>query len=68
MTSLAPRGLVEFVPRGDPRTDDLLALRDRDFAEYTPEAFEAALGKSAKIQRMAMASATGRLLYAFERP
>ncbi len=68
LTALAPCGLVEFVPRGDPRTDDLLALRDRDFAEYTPEAFETALGKSAKVQRVAMASATGRLLYAFERP
>ena len=68
LIALAPRGLIEFVPRGDPRTDDLLALRDRDFAEYTPEAFEAALGKCAKFQRTGMASATGRLLYAFERP
>lgn len=67
LAALAPRGLVEFVPRGDPRTDDLLALRDRDFADYTPAAFEAALGKHATFQRVPMASATGRLLYAFER-
>ncbi len=67
LTGLAPCGLVEFVPRGDSRVDDLLALRDREFPEYTPENFEQAMAKHAHLQPATEATTTGRRLYIFER-
>ena len=67
LVSLAPRGLVEFVPQGDPRVDDLLTLRGDRFADYTPEAWEAALEPYAAIRRVETVSESGRRLYTYER-
>ena len=67
LVSLAPRGLVEFVPQGDPRVDDLLTLRGDRFADYTPEAWEAALEPYAATRRVETVSASGRKLYTYER-
>ena len=68
LVSLAPRGLVEFAPRGDPRVDDLLALRDGRFADYAPEPFEAALRRHAEVRLARTLSPSGRRLYAWHRP
>ena len=67
LVSLAPRGLVEFVPQGDPRVDDLLTLRGDRFADYAPEAWEAALEPYAAIRHVETVSASGRRLYTYER-
>ena len=67
LVSLAPRGLVEFVPPGDRRVDDLLTLRGDRFADYTPEAWEAALEPYAAVRSAETVSASGRRLYAYER-
>ena len=67
LVSLAPRGLVEFVPQGDPRVDDLLTLRGDRFADYTPEAWEAALEPYAAVRRVETVSESGQRLYTFER-
>ncbi len=67
LVSLAPRGLVEFVPQGDPRVDDLLTLRGDRFADYTAEAWEAALKPFAEITGVQTVSASGRTLYAYRR-
>ncbi len=67
LVGLAPRGLVEFVPQGDPRVDDLLTLRGDRFADYTPEAWEAALEPYAAVRRAETVSASGRRLYTYER-
>ena len=40
---LAPRAIVEWVPRGDPMVDVLLASREDVFTDYTTDGFEAAL-------------------------
>ena len=67
LVSLAPRGLVEFVPQGDPRVDDLLTLRGDRFADYTEEAWEAALEPYAAVRRVETVSENGRRLYTYER-
>ena len=67
LVSLAPHGLVEFIPRGDPRVDDMLTLRGDRFADYTPEVWEAALEPHAAIRRVKTLSDSGRRLYTFER-
>ena len=39
---LAPQAIIEWVPRGDPMVDILLASREDVFTDYTSEGFEAA--------------------------
>jgi len=42
LVSIAPRAVVEFVPRGDPMVERMLADREDVFADYTPDGFRAA--------------------------
>jgi hypothetical protein len=43
LASLAPRALVEFVPRDDPMVVAMLANREDAFPDYTIDGFRAAL-------------------------
>jgi hypothetical protein len=63
----APRGLVEFVPKDDPTSRRMLALKGDIFPGYTADAFERHLAARARIVRSERVSATGRTLYVFER-
>jgi ribosomal protein L11 methylase PrmA len=65
MTSFAPHGVVEFVPREDPTVQRMLALRDDIFPDYHEAAFVAALEKRRRIVRHERISASGRVLYQF---
>ena len=67
LVRLAPRGVVEFVPKDDPTIQRMLALRDDVFDQYTPERFEALLVRGARIVRKDLVSSTGRTLYWFDR-
>ena len=67
IAGLAPRGVIEFVPKTDPMVQRLLALRADIFEEYAEEAFLAALGSHARVERTARVTETGRLLAWFDR-
>ncbi|MGH8568260.1 MAG: class I SAM-dependent methyltransferase, partial [Gammaproteobacteria bacterium] len=67
LVSLAPRGVIEFVHKGDPTVQRMLALREDIFHEYTEEHFVSAVGQRARIVRSAVVSTTGRTLYWFDR-
>jgi len=67
-TSLAPAGVIEFVPKEDPMAAALLALRPDIFPDYTREAFLAALGERADLTSVREITGTGRLLVAYRRP
>jgi len=67
LVSLAPRGVVEFVPKSDPMVQGLLALREDVFPEYGQAAFEQALAGRAEIVAQAGVSGGDRRLYHFER-
>jgi ribosomal protein L11 methylase PrmA len=49
LRACAPSGLVEFVPKNDRRVQQLLALRDDVFPEYSEAAFVEALSAEARI-------------------
>ncbi len=66
LTSLAPRGLIEFVPKQDPRVRQLLALREDIFPDYTRQAFEAALRRHARIRSAQPVASEGRTIYWYE--
>lgn len=67
ITSFAPTGVIEFVPKADQTVQRMLSLRDDIFPDYTEEVFEAALAKYARTERKKVISESGRTLYAFNR-
>ncbi len=66
LLSLAPRGIVEFVPKSDPMVQRLLVLREDIFADYELAFFAALLGARARIIRSQQISASGRTLFWYE--
>jgi ribosomal protein L11 methylase PrmA len=67
ITGLAPRGVIEFVPKGDPMVQRLLSLRADVFEDYTEPVFLSALQRQARVVRTKQVTETGRLLAWFER-
>lgn len=67
IVGMAPRGVVEFVPKTDTTVGVMLELRKDVFPFYTQAAFEAELGRLARIVRSDTITAEGRVLYWYER-
>jgi ribosomal protein L11 methylase PrmA len=67
LTGLAPRGVIEFVPKDDPTVQRMLALREDIFDGYCVEAFTAALGAQARIVRETSIADSGRRLFWYDR-
>lgn len=67
LTGLAPRGVIEFVPKDDPMVQQLLALRPDIFPDYREDAFLAHVRTAARVERTARVSGAGRLLVEFSR-
>jgi hypothetical protein len=59
--------IVEFVPKGDLRTQELLARRDDMFANYTREGFESAFKAQFWIRRAEVMQGSARVLFLMER-
>ena len=68
LVALAPRGVVEFVPKEDPMAQLLLALKPDIAPDYDRDTVRALLGKLARIEREEVVTASGRALFAFSRP
>jgi ribosomal protein L11 methylase PrmA len=67
LTDMAPRGVIEFVPKSDPMVVELLRLREDIFPNYNEEHFVKCLEERARIVTSEVVSASGRKLFAFER-
>jgi len=67
ITGLSRCGLIEFVPKDDPTTCNMLAFREDIFPDYSESAFENALRKRARICNAETISRTGRKIYAYEK-
>ena len=67
LVGLAPRGVIEFVPRNDPMVQELLRFREDVFPNYTQENFLRELQTLASVERSQTSSSTGRLLVEFSR-
>ncbi len=63
LTSLAPAGVIEFVPKNDPTVQRMLALREDIFGNYDVAHFEAALKSRVRIVERQVVSASGRELF-----
>lgn len=67
IAGLAPRGLIEFVPKSDPTVQRMLALKGDIFPTYDEASFVHCLEARARIVRREKVSGTGRELFWFER-
>ncbi|MBL8540209.1 MAG: class I SAM-dependent methyltransferase [Betaproteobacteria bacterium] len=63
----APRGVVEFVPPGDPLLARLLSFKSARLVDYSEQAFFRALGAKSRIVRRATLPDSGRVLAVYER-
>ncbi len=52
LVSLAPNGMVEFIPKNDPMVQELLRHREDIFDDYTEDAFLACLRRHGEIVEM----------------
>lgn len=64
--NIAPRGIVEFVPKEDPMVGALLRLRRDIFPDYTLENFKSLISRHAKIVKSEQVTQTGRVLITFD--
>lgn len=67
LVALAPRGIIEFVPKSDPMIQIMLAHRQDIFPDYTEDAFRTVLERRARVIAAERISATGRVLFNFDR-
>jgi len=67
LVSLAPKGIIEFVPKEDPTTQIMLSLKGDIFPQYNEENFEQQLSKLAKIENISVVSETNRKIYEYKR-
>ena len=63
---LGRRAIVEFVPKGDPMADHLLAARRDVFPNYTIEGFREAFGRSFRIAEEVPVEDSQRTLFLLE--
>jgi ribosomal protein L11 methylase PrmA len=67
LVEAAPRGLIEFVPPGDPLLDRLLGLKSARPIDYDEKAFFRALGARSRIVRRTRLPDSGRILAVYDR-
>lgn len=67
LVSLAPAGVIEFVPKEDDRVKSLLRLRDDIFHDYSAETFVRLLRRRARIAREERLPRSGRILVVYQR-
>lgn len=60
---LSPQAVVEWVPRGDPMVDVLLASREDVFTDYTTEGFEAAVADRFDVSSRTVIPGSPRVMY-----
>lgn len=67
ITSLAPMGIIEFVPKEDPTIKSMLKLKGDIFPDYNIENFKKFLNQYSKIVSERNISESGRVLFFFEK-
>ena len=67
ITSLAPKGIIEFVPKNDVTIQSMIKLKGDIFPNYNLENFKNFLSKKTKITSEKIVSESGRTLFSFEK-
>jgi len=64
---LAPRGLIEFVPKNDETIKKMLEIKGDIFPNYSEEKFKEYISNKGKILSASKISESGRVIYEYER-
>lgn len=67
LVEAAPRGMIEFVPPGDPLLARLLSFKSAKPVDYSEQTFFRALGARSRIVRRVTLPDSGRVLAVYER-
>jgi len=67
LVSLAPNGVIEFVPKSDPMAAQLLTWKPAVAPDYELEVFRSTLASLARVTREEVVTSSGRTLFAFRR-
>ena len=67
ITSLAPKGIIEFVPKNDVTIQSMIRLKGDIFPNYNLENFKNFLSNKTKITSEKIVSKSGRTLFSFEK-
>jgi ribosomal protein L11 methylase PrmA len=67
LISLAPQGVIEFVPKDDPKVKELLKFREDIFDDYTWPEFEQEILRNAKTIKTEKITSSGRKLVWYSR-
>jgi hypothetical protein len=67
LADIAPRGIVEFVPKDDPMVQRMLANREDVFGDYSEATFERQLARRFETIRWESVTGGGRKLYEVSR-
>ena len=65
ITCIAPRGLIEFVPKSDITVGKMLALREDIFSDYSEENFIKILSSKVNIISSQLISSSGRKIFEY---
>lgn len=68
LVELAPNGVVEFVPKEDPMAAQLMVWKPSVGLGYDRETFTSLLRARARIEREAVVTGSGRVLFAYSCP
>ena len=67
LTNIAPRGLIEFVPKEDNTIKKMLSLKGDIFKDYNELNFKNILSKVSKIESEKTVSAFGRKIFEYSK-
>ena len=67
LTNIAPRGLIEFVPKDDDTIKKMLSLKGDIFKDYNEVNFKNILSKTSKIVSEKIVSTSGRKIFEYSK-
>ena len=67
LIQLAPKGLIEFVPKNDETIQKMLKFKGDIFPDYNEENFKYFIEKKAKIVSIKEVTSSGRKIYEYKR-
>tara|TARA_B100000886_G_scaffold208962_1_gene144627 strand:- start:923 stop:2305 length:1383 start_codon:yes stop_codon:yes gene_type:complete len=67
LLSLAPKGLIEFVPKKDETIQKMLKFKGDIFPNYSEENFKSLIEKKARIISIKEVTSSGRKIYQYEK-
>lgn len=67
LTNIAPRGLIEFVPKNDDTIKKMLSLKGDIFKDYNENNFRNILSKISKIESESIISTSGRKIFEYSK-